>query len=187
MPIFAQAAPRIRAIYGPEPCIPLHVELEAKARRDGLEDKYRILGCSAERESLFSALEKEGLLKGKGEAEGVFDTIVCIRVLCSVPRLRETLGGLYMLLKPGGKMLVVEHVVNPWRKKGSVAARVMQTLYMWLGWSYFLGDCCMDRDLGAELREVARKDRGWGAVELEENFGWSPLSYLSGFLVKKEV
>ncbi|KAL1999300.1 hypothetical protein VTN02DRAFT_4717 [Thermoascus thermophilus] len=80
-------------------------------------------------------------------------------------------------------MLVVEHVVNnPWRmRNGSVVARVAQAVYArLLGWSFFLGDCQLERDTAGLLRAVAEKDGGWETVELEEWFGWSPLPYVAG-------
>ena len=61
----------------------------------------------------------------------------------------------------------------------------MLVFIMGLGWRYFAGGCCLDRDIGRELVEVARKDGGWGKVELEESFGWNPLPYVSGTLVKR--
>lgn len=145
--------------------------------------------CSAEKESLVPALEKNGLLDdAKVNKGGVFDSIVCTRVLCSVPRPEETIGGLYGLLKPGGKMLVCEHVVNPWTtRKGSMLARGFQVLYTLLGWSFFMGDCHMNRDTGKILREVAEGDGGWESVDLDSHFEWSTLPYVSGVLVKRSA
>jgi SAM-dependent methyltransferase len=84
--------------------------------------------CSPAIEALYGAasdlgakLRKQGLDQSTG---GVFDTIICVRVLCSVLDLEQTAEELYSFLKPGGKLLVTEHVVNPWRTaKGSVVAR----------------------------------------------------------------
>ena len=122
------------------------------------------------------------------DSEGVFDSIVCTRVLCSVPRPEETIGGLYRLLKPGGKMLVCEHVVNPWTtRKGSKLARAIQGLYTILGWSFFMGDCHMNRDTGKILKEAASADGGWESVDLESDFEWTTLPYVSGVLVKKNI
>ena len=196
MPLFARTdssstSPSITVIYGAEPCVGLHAELEARARMEGLGDKFRILACGAESDSLLPALENEGLFKGREKSDAeynghpVFDTIVCIRVLCSVPQVRETLEGLCMLLKPGGRMLVCEHVINPWRRNGSLVARMLQWVYMKAGWSYFVGDCCLDRDLKTELLQAARNDGGWGKVELEEHFLWSSMPYVSGTLTRK--
>lgn len=127
----------------------------------------------------------EGVL---ASTDGVFDTIVCVRVLCSVPELERTAQELYALLRPGGQLLVVEHVVNPWRTaKGSIVARVMQAVYGFFGWSWFVGNCCLDRDTEMALRAAADRDGGWEVVELDRWFGRSPIPYISGVLVKKST
>ena len=118
---------------------------------------------------------------------GIFDTILCVRVLCSVPNPEKVISELYSFLKPRGKLLVIEHVVNPWRTaKGSVVARAAQSVYQALGWSVFLGDCCLNRDTEKMLRNAAVKDGGWEVVELDRWFGKTVLPYISGVLVKKQ-
>jgi SAM-dependent methyltransferase len=180
-PLFTN--PGLREMYGAEPCMGLHAELLAKSQSAGLGNRYQILPCSAEPEALLPSLENVGF---SDLERGVFDTIVCVRVLCSVPRPEETIRGLYGLLKPGGKLLVCEHVVNPWlSRKGSVFARAMQQVYGLLGWSFFLGDCHLNRDTERTLRDVAKGDGGWESADLENSFPWSTLPYVSGTLVKR--
>ncbi|CAK41588.1 uncharacterized protein An13g01890 [Aspergillus niger] len=158
-------SPAIKTIYGAEPCHGLHAELRA----------------SATSQDVPSILENLSTTK-----EGVFDTIVCVRVLCSVPDMRRTVQDLYTLLRPGGKMLVVEHVVNPWRTpKGSVIARVVQALYGFLGWSWYMGNCCMNRDTTSALKHAADRDGGWESVELDSWFESTPMPYVAGILTKK--
>lgn len=184
-------SPSIKAIYGAEPCLGLHGELRARADAEGVGDKYTILGCSVEATALLPALKNHGVISDSAEklpAQGLFDTILCVRVLCSVPNPEQTIRELYALLKPGGKVLVTEHVVNPWRTaKGSIIARLMQTFYQMIGWSWFLGDCSLTRDTGEMLKKAADADGGWESVDLEPSFGRSPLSYVSGVLVKKSA
>lgn len=183
MPLLRRS--EISAIYGAEPCVGLHSDLRKRAEDEGLGGTYRILGCSVSAEELAPALRKEGLLRQE-EAGGVFDTILCVRVLCSIPEPEKTLRDLYALLKPGGQMLVIEHVVNPWRTaKGSFIARAMQGLYQMLGWSVFMGDCRLTRDTESALRGAADEDGGWERVELDSAFGRSPMAYISGVLVKR--
>jgi SAM-dependent methyltransferase len=170
-------------MYGAEPCIGLHAKLLANVQSSSLSNRYQILPCSAEPQALFPALEKVGF---SDLEHGVFDAIVCARVLCSVPRPEETIRGLYRLLKPGGKLLVCEHVVNPWlTRKGSMFARAMQLVYGLLGWSFFVGDCHLNRDTEKMLRDAAMGDGGWGVVDLETSFTWSTLPYVSGTLIKR--
>ncbi|KAF7713021.1 Uncharacterized protein PECH_003832 [Penicillium ucsense] len=182
-------SPAITSIYGAEPCVGLHAELRAKAAAEGLEAKYHVLSCGAASSELLPALEATGtgiVDAHNRDRSGVFDTILCVRVLCSVPQMERTTRELYALLKPGGRLLVTEHVVNPWRTvKGSFLARAAQAIYMMFGWRYFIGDCCMDRDTEGALRRAADQDGGWESVQLERSFGWSALPYISGVLVKK--
>lgn len=172
-------SPAIKAIYGAEPCHGLHEELRARADANGLGEKYHILPCSVVGSELNPVLQKHGLDRTD---RGIFDTIVCVRVLCSVPNMQQTVNELYALLRPGGKLLITEHVVNPWRTaKGSVVARAMQTLYGALGWSFFLGDCCLNRDTERALRSAGE----WESVDLDRWFGRTVMPYISGVLVKK--
>ncbi|KAF2711981.1 S-adenosyl-L-methionine-dependent methyltransferase [Pleomassaria siparia CBS 279.74] len=144
----------ITAIYGVEPAEELHAALEQNAIKANLDGRFHALICGAEPNSLIPALHKSGLL-GDGMADqGVFDEICCVRVLCGVPHLRETLQSLYTLLKPGGRMVVCEHVVNPWRNEGRVIARVLQALFTLMGWPFFLGGCELQRDTETYLREA---------------------------------
>ncbi|KAL1860191.1 hypothetical protein Plec18170_002140 [Paecilomyces lecythidis] len=189
MPLL-QNSPAIRTIYGAEPCVGLHNELRSRILAANLQDKYRILTCGAEKQTLIPALQKAGVdvpsVEDKEKSGGVFDTILCVRVLCSVPDPERTIADLYDLLKPGGQILVTEHVVNPWRRpKGSVVARLAQVIYELLGWRFFMGDCSLNRDTAKWLRQAAEKDGGWEVDELEEHFWWSPIMYISGRLVKK--
>lgn len=47
-----------------------------------------------------------------GIVPGSVDTILSMQVLCSVEKPEEVLRYLYTLLKPGGRMVVYEHVQN---------------------------------------------------------------------------
>lgn len=185
-------SPAISALYGAEPCKSLHGEIRAKAAAEGISAKYHILPTGVAASELLPALRATGTgVADSYDADaraGIFDTILCVRVLCSVPEMKRTVAELYGLLKPGGRLLVTEHVVNPWRRaKGSLIARVAQAVYQALGWSLLVGDCCLDRDTETALRAAADVDGGWESVELETNFEWSALPYISGTLVKKSA
>ncbi|RAL03185.1 EstA precursor [Aspergillus ibericus CBS 121593] len=191
-------SPAIQTIYGAEPCHGLHAELRARAISEGLSDKYYILPCGVEASDLIPALQKQDLLNTnttnptavlknlENTGDGVFDTILCVRVLCSVPDMQQTIQSLYTLLRPGGKLLVVEHVVNPWRtRKGSIIARAFQAFYGLLGWSWYMGNCSLNRDTATALRIAAERDGGWESFELERWFQSTAMPYIAGVLVKK--
>jgi SAM-dependent methyltransferase len=185
---YFKPAVKVKKIYGAEPCLPLHKTLLANARDAGLSEKYAIVPAGAERESLIPGLAIAGLLEKASNEGGVFDTVVCIRVLCSVKDVKETGETLYKLLKPGGKLLVCEHVENPWwTAKGSYVARILQSVYMLLGWSFFVGNCHLTRNMGKALIDAARPHGGWDSVDLTTSFGWAVLPYTSGTLVKRRT
>lgn len=183
---YFRPAAAARRIYGAEPCVPLHNDLQANAVRHGLGDKYRIITAGAEKTTLIPGLAKAGLLDKQSPENGVFDTIVCVRVLCSVNDLQETAALVYQLLKPGGRLLICEHTLNPWwTSRGSTIARAFQLIYTSLGWSFFVGNCHLQRDARSALMEAAAPYGGWAKVDLTDNFGWSVLPYCAGSLVKR--
>lgn len=72
----------------------MHAALRESAKKAGLGDKYKIISCGAEIESLISVLFQEGLLgEEKILGNGVFDEIARIRILCSVQKPTETVNG----------------------------------------------------------------------------------------------
>lgn len=157
---------RITKIYGAEPAVDMHAELKRSADRAMLGEKYEILVAGAEPATLVPALAKKGVLGVSGKpSEGVFDTIVSLRALCGVPDQEETAAGLYRLLKPGGRLLLCEHVKQAYPRGGDPIGALMQRLYMLVGWKFWLGGCCLNRDTEAVLRKVAGP-KGWKEVRL---------------------
>lgn len=180
---------KIRKMYGVEPAVDMHPELGRNAEKNGFGGKYEIIAAGAEVASLIPALAKRGLLPkssdGSYESEGVFDTVVCCRVLCGVPDEVKTVEGLYRCLKPGGRMLICEHVVNPWPNGGSLIAAFLQRVYMALGWKFWLGGCCLDRDTERILMDVAKDDGGWEKAQIASVESRSAIPFIVGELVKK--
>lgn len=173
-------------IYGAEPGVGMHAALRENASKAGLGDKYRILACGAEPESLIPALAKEGLLsEEKVLGNGVFDEIVCIRVLCGVPRVQEAVDVLYKCLKPEGRLVLCEHVVNPGNEGSSLVGWFLQYLYMALGWSFFLGGCQLRRDTTTLLMKAGEADGGWEKVQLEKVDEWSTIPHIVGYCIKQ--
>jgi len=186
----------ITMIYGVEPGTDLHLALRKNAKKAGLGERYKVLSCGAEPDSLIPALAVEGVLnKDNSVGDGVFDEVVCIRVLCCVPKPNDTVETLYRCLKPGGRLVICEHVVNENSKEGNKAGRffhkggsklghLLQFLYMALGWEFFVG-CNLMRDTTAIIVNAAKSDHGWGEVNLELFDEWSALPHVVGYCVKK--
>jgi SAM-dependent methyltransferase len=170
---------KVTAIYGVEPAMDLHPELAAEAKAAGLGSKYKPLIAGAEPESLLPALAKAGLFKNG--SEGIFDTIVCVRVLCGV-RQKDTVPSLYRLLKPGGRMIISEHVTSPWPRQGKFLGFFFQKLFTLLGWKFWLG-CSMEQDTVSALREAASTS-GWDTFDLKYENPWHPVPFVVGTLTK---
>jgi len=174
----------ISAMYGAEPSGDLHPRLAENAAKRGFGDKFHPLVCGAEPESLIPALHKAGILEvtNKGSAaDGIFDEICCTRVLCSVPHPQQTIKSLYTLLKPGGRMVVAEHVVNPWRTDGSMLARLAQFVFDTLGHAYFI--CPLQRHTVEFLREAGE----WDQFELKYYGEAGCVPFVVGELIKKHA
>lgn len=71
------------------------------------------------------------------------DAVVCTLVLCTVPDPAAAIAEAHRILRPGGQMLFVEHVVSPTAPRGIAATvqRVVRRPWRWL----FEGcDVCRD-------------------------------------------
>ena len=106
---------KIDRIYGVEPNVDLHDALRSKVKEHGLSDIYTIVPCVIED---FAKLKEYGL-----EPETV-NTVTSMQVLCSVPKPEALAKDLYRLLKPGGQMIVFEHV-----KSEDYVSHLVQCLY----------------------------------------------------------
>ena len=74
-------------------------------------------------------------------ADRSFDSVVATLVFCSVEHPERCLGELYRVLKPGGKLAVIEHV----------GAAEQQNIYKWQKriepfWKRCAGNCHLTRD-----------------------------------------
>ena len=94
-------AAKLTKVYGVEPCQSLYEGLRATAKKHDLGDIYEIVPCG---------MEDEAELTRRGITEGTIDTVLSIQVLCSVKDPKETAKLLYRLLKPGGSIVLYEHV-----------------------------------------------------------------------------
>ena len=94
-------AAKLMKVYGVEPCKSLHEGLRATAKKHDLGDIYEIVPYG---------IEDEAELARVGITEGTIDTVLSIQVLCSVKDPKETAKLLYRLLRPGGSVVLYEHI-----------------------------------------------------------------------------
>jgi SAM-dependent methyltransferase len=176
---------QIIALYGAEPAEALHPGLVRNAKKRGFKNNFHPLLCGGEPESLIPSLHKSGILNISGKAgsaeDGVFDDICCTRVLCGVPNPQQTIKGLYSLLKPGGRMVIAEHVANPWRTEGRMAARFMQLVFTLLGWPFLMGGCELQRHTAEYLRDAGE----WDKFDLKYYAPQDVVPFVVGELIKK--
>jgi SAM-dependent methyltransferase len=170
--------------YGPEPAVDMHPALEKNIEKAGLHGKYEILAAGAEPDVLIPALAKTGAIKLEGfSSQGIFDTICCMRVLCSVPHTEETIITLYKLLKPGGRIIISEHVVSPWPKRGSFLGFIWQKGLILVGWNFWMGGCTLNKDTLAMFEKAGGKD-DWSNFDLNYVTAWHPIPFIVGTLTK---
>jgi SAM-dependent methyltransferase len=174
---------KITKCYGAEPAVDMHPELKHTAHKCLLGEKYEVVACGVEPESLIPGLARAGLL-ANGASSGVFDTIVSIRALCSVKNPEETAAGLYRLLKPGGRLILYEHVKQPYPNGGDRISALLQKVYMLAGWSFFLG-CRLTNDTESAVRK-AGGPRGWKEIDMASRVPYTTTPYIIGELVKSK-
>lgn len=175
---------QINRIYGVEPNEDMHDRLKAEAIKvfhGKAPTKYKILSCGAQPIELVPTLEREGLGN-----EAAFDTIVSLRALCGIPEPEETLRHFYRLLRPGGRIIFLEHVRNSGdsRDGGSLIAGFLQRVYMLLGWRFWNGGCELDRDTKNYL--LAAAVPGWAHVDIHERNWDRAIPEIYGMVEKRK-
>lgn len=174
-------------IVGAEPNPSLHTRLKHNAKGVGLDPdkgRYVVLQAGAQPASLIPALHKAGFYPSSGGGEGVFDTVICIKSMCSVPQrqMEETCNLIYGLLKPGGEFLFFEHVKNEtdW----------ITMLYAWLLnwlWPTAMGGCQLDGRVDRVVKQMGTGKGRWDSVDVRDTRefrGWNVFRYAIGICRK---
>jgi SAM-dependent methyltransferase len=119
-------------VIGFEPNRALHDRLRRAAERHGIQLDLR--GHGAESLDLPDASA---------------DAVVATLVLCTVPDPRKVLAEVHRVLRPGGRLLFIEHVAAP----AGTALRAIQRIVR-RPWRWISEGCCVDRDTAAALAEA---------------------------------
>jgi ubiquinone/menaquinone biosynthesis C-methylase UbiE len=77
---------------------------------------------------------------------GEFDTVVCSLVLCSVPDPRAALAEIARVLKPGGRLVFLEHVAADGRPERLKWQRRIEPV-----WKHLMGNCHLTRRTEAAI------------------------------------
>ncbi len=86
-------------------------------------------------------------------ATGSVDTVVSTMVLCTVPDVEGALSEVARVLRPGGRLLFIEHVHAHGTRLGRWQGRLAGV------WAAYAGGCRCDRDLVAAIRTHFDVDR----------------------------
>ncbi|KAL4812364.1 S-adenosyl-L-methionine-dependent methyltransferase [Aspergillus spinulosporus] len=157
----------VQYIYGVEPNSHFKEEIDAKLRKHGLADKYKLILCG---------VEDSDVLRGEGISEGSLDAVLCIQVLCAVKDPKNVMKEVWKLLKPGGKFIFWEHGESRNRLTGLAQAFTNPA------WSTFVG-CHLTRTVKADILHCGEWENPGDIEEPEEPT--SLLPRIQGVLVKK--
>ncbi|KAJ6259909.1 hypothetical protein Dda_5553 [Drechslerella dactyloides] len=155
-------------IFGIEPNKNFHPLLKTAVADAGLSDIYTVVG---------TGVEDTATLKTYGIEENSVDSIVACKVLCSVPRPKETIAQLYKILAPGGQMLVYEHV----KAKGGFGVFMQDCVNTF--WPFLMAGCNVQRPTEAYLYGAG----DWDIKDLKPAEGYHGnelISFTQGRLVK---
>lgn len=141
---------QVKHIIGVDPT-PDHKKLDAA--QDVSDLSFELIKDSAEHLSL--------------EDDSV-DTVVCTYVLCTIPEAQKALDECHRVLKPGGKLLFLEHGLAPDQKVQKTQNRVNGY------WKKIAGGCHLNRDI-PELITTS----GYQISHLESMYlpGWKPATW----------
>jgi SAM-dependent methyltransferase len=105
------------------------------------------------------------------------DTVVCSLVLCSVADPAAAIAEILRVLRPGGRLVWIEHVAAPSGSAGAAIQRVLMGAGLWR----ICGDGCdLCRSTGAALRAAG----GWGAWCPGPSAGWAWMPIECGVAVR---
>lgn len=174
---------RVDRVVGAEPNAELHARLRLNAKGVGLDPskgRYVVLEAGAQPASLIPALHKAGLYPKGGGTEGVFDTIICIKSMCSAPQdqMEEICNLIYGLLKPGGEFLFFEHVAN----ETAWLTMIWAWLLGWL-WPVAMGGCHLNGRVDHVVEQMGTGKGRWANVDVRntrEFMGWNVFRYVVG-------
>jgi ubiquinone/menaquinone biosynthesis C-methylase UbiE len=120
----------------------------AVARVFGLDPFPELLRLASKRSA--DTVVPVSLLRGSAEhlpfADAVFDTIVMTWTLCSIPNPIAALTEMRRVLRPGGRLIFVEHGLSPEIR----TARWQQRLTPY--WKRISGGCHLDRETDDLIR-----------------------------------
>lgn len=135
----------------------------AGIRLTGIELSQAMLQLARERNTALDVDLREGDAHHLELDDASFDTVVCTFSLCAIPDHRQAVSEMHRVLRPGGLLLLADHVASP-----NIVVRAVQRLLelvtVRIGGEHFLRRPI--EVVRAEGLVVERSERfGWGLVE----------------------
>jgi ubiquinone/menaquinone biosynthesis C-methylase UbiE len=153
--------PRGTRVIAVEPNPMMHSRMNAQAMRHGIRVDLRHAGA-------------EGMDVESASVELVVSTLV----LCSVSEPERVVAEVRRVLKPGGRMVFLEHVAAP---SGTRLRRVQDTIHR--PWHWLGEGCNLTRDTASTLENA-----GFSSLELERfdsNPAWAPYApHIAGVAIR---
>lgn len=171
---------QVERMVAAEPNIGLHDRLIKNAKGVGLDaskGRFIALSAGAEPASLIPALHKAGLYPTSTSGEGIFDTIITVKSMCSAPQhqMREIVSTIHTLLKPGGEFLFFEHVAND----TDYLTMAWAWLLNWI-WPIAMGNCHLNGCVDKVAKEMGSE---WSSIDIrnaKEFMGFNTFRYVIG-------
>ena len=137
----------------------------------GIDPNEKLLENARDRarERGWSADIREGVGEDIPFADSTFDTAVCTYTLCSVEDPAKVLGELRRILKPGGRLLFLEHGRAPDASVAKWQERIEPV------WKPLAGGCHLTRPIGSALRGAGFEVEPLGQAYLDRApkvMGW---------------
>lgn len=89
-----------------------------------------------------------------------FDTVVCTLSLCSIPDERRAVQEMWRVLRPGGRLLLLEHVRSPVRAV-RIGQELIEPLFLWLQRDHLLREPLDTVEcVGFEVEQLHRSKLG---------------------------
>lgn len=121
----------------------------------------------AGRRAAASGIQLAGLREGDAEAlpfdDASFDTVVCALALCSIPTPQAAIEEMRRVLRPGGQLLLLDHVGSTWPPVYAVQWLVERLTIPAAGEHFTRRQLPLVLDAGFEIVEQER--RGLGIIE----------------------
>ncbi|MEM7160764.1 MAG: class I SAM-dependent methyltransferase [Myxococcota bacterium] len=116
---------------------------------------------------------RRGFAHDTGLPDRSVDTVFSSLVLCSVRGVERTLAELYRVLRPGGRLIVIEHVAAP---RGSWLRRVQGLARP--AWTRLFDNCHPDRETAAAIEAA-----GFVDLRLESIAGPVPIPVIRPHII----